>query len=178
MTSLKDNFRLKDFLIVNFINLTTPEKEMVRRWRNYNAIRNYMCQNRLISRKEHLAFIQGLKKDKHNFYWVVKNACGDYIGTISLNKVDTANKNAFFGIYVNPYSPLHSRGMALMRCLRYLSFTKAELHTLNLEVLEDNERAIRFYKKCGFRVQGRLREFIFQKGRWKDILIMGIKNRK
>jgi len=178
MTSLNGNFRLKDLLILNFINLTIRDKEMVRSWRNCNAIRKYMCQNRLISRNEHLAFIRGLKKDKHNFYWAVKNACGDYIGIISLNKVDTANKNAFFGIYVNPHSPLLNKGAALMRCLRYLSFTKAELHTLNLEVLEDNERAIRFYKKCGFRVQGRLREFIFRKGRWKDILIMGIKNRK
>lgn len=178
MISLKDNFRLEDLLILNFINLSSQEKEMVRRWRNCNVIRKHMCQNHLISRDEHFAFIRSLKKDRHNFYWVVKNARGVYIGIISLNKVDRANKNAYLGIYVNPYSPLPGKGAVLMECLRYLSFTKAKLHTLNLEVLEDNQRAIRFYKKCAFRIQGRLSEFILRKGRWKDILIMGIKNRK
>ncbi|MDW8097566.1 MAG: GNAT family N-acetyltransferase, partial [Aquificaceae bacterium] len=55
-----------------------------------------------------------------------------------------------------------------------LAFEVAKLHTLKLEVIEDNERAISFYKRMGFVEEGRLREFVFKEGRWKDVIVMGM----
>jgi UDP-4-amino-4,6-dideoxy-N-acetyl-beta-L-altrosamine N-acetyltransferase len=49
-----------------------------------------------------------------------------------------------------------------------------KLHTLKLEVLENNERAINFFKKLGFKEEGRLREFVFKEDIWYDAIIMGI----
>lgn len=41
-------------------------------------------------------------------------------------------------------------------------------------MLAINERAIRSYKKCGFKIEGRERESAFLDGRWHDDLIMGL----
>jgi len=55
-----------------------------------------------------------------------------------------------------------------------LAFEHLKLHTLKLEVLENNERAINFFKKLGFKEEGRLREFVFKEDIWYDAIIMGI----
>jgi len=41
----------------------------------------------------------------------------------------------------------------LIRCLRNLAFEKAKLHTLKLEVIENNESALDFYRKSGLRMR-------------------------
>ncbi|MGB9874387.1 MAG: GNAT family N-acetyltransferase [Hydrogenobacter sp.] len=41
-------------------------------------------------------------------------------------------------------------------------------------MIETNERAINFYKRMGFREEGRLREFVFKEGRWLDVIVMGM----
>ena len=55
-----------------------------------------------------------------------------------------------------------------------MAFEHLKLHTLKLEVLENNERAINFFKKLGFKEEGRLREFVFKEDIWYDAIIMGI----
>jgi len=50
------------------------------------------------------------------------------------------------------------------------------LHSLKLEVIEDNKKAIEFYKKKGFEEEGRLREFVLKHGKWLGVIIMGIIN--
>ncbi|UXN76190.1 GNAT family N-acetyltransferase (plasmid) [Devosia sp. A8/3-2] len=43
-------------------------------------------------------------------------------------------------------------------------------------MLAINERAIRSYQKCGFKIEGQERETAFFDNRWHDDLIMGLWN--
>jgi len=124
--------------------------------------------------KEHAMFIEGLKIDNKNSYWLARDENEGYLGVISLNRIDSANKNAYLGIYTNPYSGKTGTGYVLIECLKRLAFNIAYLHTLKLEVIENNEKAIRFYEKSGFSEEGRLREFVFKDGKWCDVIVMGI----
>ena len=92
--------------------------------------------------------------------------------------MDLSNKNAYLGIYTNPYNVKRGTGYALIECLKVLAFDIANLHTLKLEVIEKNKRAISFYKKAGFSKEGILRDFVFKDGKWCDVIVMGIINRK
>ena len=47
--------------------------------------------------------------------------------------------------------------------LKEISFVTGKLDTLKLEVKEDNERAIAFYKKSGFSEESRSGNMIFMK---------------
>lgn len=176
MISLKSDFELEKFKIINFVNLNPEEIEMIRNWRNNENIRKMMLSDHIISPEEHSNFIDNLREDNKNFYWVVKTG-EESIGTISLNKVDFKNKNAYLGIYANPDHKLPGAGNILIENLKKLAFSKANLHTLKLEVIDKNERAINFYKKSGFLDEGRLKEFIFKDDRWYDLIIMGVINK-
>jgi UDP-4-amino-4,6-dideoxy-N-acetyl-beta-L-altrosamine N-acetyltransferase len=172
---LRKNFKLKNIMLLNFINLNDEEKETVRKWRNHEDIKKWMYSSHIISTEEHAVFMEGLKKENKNFYWLARLGSKEYLGIISLNRLDTANKNAYLGIYTNPDSA-NGAGHMLIDCLKTLAFDIANLHTLKLEVMETNERAINFYRKAGFSEEGRLKEFVFKDGKWLDVIVMGIIN--
>ncbi len=46
------------------------------------------------------------------------------------------------------------------------------LHRIELQVYTDNERGIRLYERCGFEVEGTLKDFAFREGRYVDVYSM------
>ena len=178
MTNLRKDIFSDGNLLINFINLTAEDTEVVRKWRNHKKIKKWMYQDHTISSKEHLEFIERLRKDCKNFYWLLKNRKGDYLGIISLIKIDSRNKNAYLGIYSNPNCKLSGSGYLLITSLKHLAFDIFKLHTLKLKVMYINKQAIKFYKKYGFKKEGKLREFVYKNNKWHDVFIMGIVNNR
>jgi UDP-4-amino-4,6-dideoxy-N-acetyl-beta-L-altrosamine N-acetyltransferase len=175
MKNLRQNFEIENVNLLNYIFLNPQESELVRRWRNHESIRHWMYNESIISYDEHHNFIAKLNNDNHNFYWLVKSN-HDYIGVIYLNRVDFNNRNAYLGIYANPENYAKGTGTLLVNLLINLVFKVAGLHTLKLEVLEENEKAINLYKKLGFTEEGCLKEYIFKSNNWKNVIIMGLIN--
>jgi UDP-4-amino-4,6-dideoxy-N-acetyl-beta-L-altrosamine N-acetyltransferase len=173
---LKRDFDFGGFRLINFIRLGAASEE-VRRWRNHEGVRRWMYSDHLISKKEHLRFIDGLRDDSRNYFWKVEDQDGG-IGVISLNKIDLKNKNAYLGIYANPDCPKKGAGKILIDLLKRLCFEIVKLHSLRLEVIEGNNRAVRFYRKMGFRREGRLKEFVFKEGQWRDVIVMAMIDRE
>lgn len=174
MESLKKNITVGDQILKNFINLNDKEKKMIMNWRNTDAVRKWSFTDHLISIEEHCNFIKKLEEDNKNFYWLVKNK-NEYVGVVCLSRVDFKNKNAYLGIYSNPQ--LKAAGSLLIKCLKGIAFDIAQLHTLKLEVIEDNEKALNFYKKSGFKKEGKLKDYVFKNGKYENVIIMGITNK-
>jgi hypothetical protein len=65
-------------------------------------------------------------------------------------------------------------GTEAMNILLRYAFTELNLHRMSLTVFEYNERAIRMYQKCGFKVEGLNRDYHFRDGRRWDLVSMGI----
>jgi RimJ/RimL family protein N-acetyltransferase len=65
-------------------------------------------------------------------------------------------------------------GADAVRLLLRLAFEKLNLHTVWLTTLVTNERAIRCYEKCGFKRQGLFRENSYVRGKYVDVVPMGI----
>lgn len=167
-----ENLNRFDFQNHNIINFTVADNKQilsVLKWRNNPEVRKWMYSENIIELDEHISFIESLKKDKKNFYWIV-----DDIGVIYLNKINLAHRNAYLGIYKNTESK--NSANVLMVCLKYIAFDLLGLHTLKLEVIENNIKAIHFYEKNNFKIEGRLKEFILKENKWIDILIMGFIN--
>jgi len=171
--SLKKDIIIDDLLLKNFINLTENEKEMVRKWRNNDGIRKWCQFEHIISIEEHCKFLKKLKNDDHNFYWLVRKK-SKYIGVISLNRVDFINRNSYLGLYSNPL--LKGMGILLINCLKRIAFDTAYLHTLKLEVKENNEKAIKFFKKSGFETEGILIDFFHKEDKYENLIVMGLIN--
>uniref|UniRef100_UPI0028126253 GNAT family N-acetyltransferase n=1 Tax=Arthrobacter sp. TaxID=1667 RepID=UPI0028126253 len=54
------------------------------------------------------------------------------------------------------------------------AFDVMGVHRISLEVYAFNPRAQRVYEKCGFRVEGRLRDALLWNGEWIDAVVMGM----
>lgn len=99
---------------------------------------------------------------------------GDYAGGLSLNGVDSDNESA--GFRIDLIATYRGRGYgpeATRLILRY-AFDEIGLHRVQLEVFWYNERALRSYEKCGFVLEGRMREALRWDGHWHDTLVMGV----
>lgn len=156
--------------LTNFVELDEPDLKTVWEWRNHDNVRSRMFGSDLIPWESHLRFVKSLKNDQGSVYWKAED-----LGVISLKDLDPKNRSAYLGIYKNPENSEKGAAIRLMRALMEKAFDEFGLHTLKLEVLFDNRRAITFYNKCGFNQEGRLRDALYKEnGKYIDLIVMGI----
>lgn len=165
---------LENIRALNFVELSQELVVEILSWRNHESVRKWMYNNKIIPLGEHLEFVHSLKEDNKNLYFLIQDYNKNGIGVISFNRINHQHKNAYIGIYANPLNTIKGIGRLLGDSLLNIGFEKLDLHTLKLEVLFDNERAIKFYKKTGFTEEGILKEFIYKEDHWIDVIVMGI----
>ena len=172
---LHSDLEIDNFLLLNFVNASTEELEMVREWRNHPDVRKWMYNQHEVSHEEHLRFVKALKDAEGKAYWIVKKG-RMYLGVVYLLNIRLLHGHAYMGIYSNPIQRNKGVGKTLISLVVRIAFDFLNLHTLKLEVFETNERAINLYRKAGFREEGRLKGFVRSGNRWIDVLIMGMIN--
>jgi RimJ/RimL family protein N-acetyltransferase len=99
---------------------------------------------------------------------------GHHIGTVGLHSRDD-DYCANFGITIGEKAYWgKGYGTAATRETLRIGFEERGLHRIQLEAWSSNARAIRCYRKCGFRHEG-LRRHGWRKGNeWRDVVLMAI----
>ncbi|MFH8568254.1 GNAT family N-acetyltransferase [Streptomyces sp. NPDC017993] len=97
---------------------------------------------------------------------------GDYLGDLALMGIDADNAYGMLRIALVPGATDRGIGTEAIRLLLDYAFDRVRLHRVQLEVFTFNERARRAYEKCGFEVEGRMREALAWNGEWHDVLLM------
>lgn len=107
------------------------------------------------------------------YEWAVEHARG-CIGTARLD-VDTDQHGATYsvGLFVADLRG-HGLGREITRLVLAWAFTALGAHRVQLEVLADNDRALRCYLACGFRQEGIRREAMLYPDGWRDLIQMGV----
>ena len=98
-----------------------------------------------------------------------------HVGNIYLRKIDWISRNARLGIFIGEKEE-RSKGYgtsAIHQLLSY-AFNDLGLKRICLTVLADNQTAVNVYNRCGFSIEGTLRNHVFKQGIWKDLIVMGI----
>jgi RimJ/RimL family protein N-acetyltransferase len=103
---------------------------------------------------------------------------GTLIGYTSLKRTVPEDRCAEFGIAIARDYWNQGYGTDTTRTMLRFAFTQMNLHRVSLRLVDDNARARRVYEKCGFTLEGRLREARYHDGRWCDQLVMGILDRE
>ena len=97
------------------------------------------------------------------------------IGTVSLEKIDNINRSATLGIFIgNKEYWNNSYGTEAIRLILDYGFNYKNLHSINLELMSFNERALKCYRKCGFKEVGRIRQCKYINGKYYDTIVMDI----
>ena len=97
-----------------------------------------------------------------------------YLGQCNLILIDHQARKATLAIVMPKEHQSHGYGHEAIELLLGFAFDEMNLNKVELHVIEDNLRAIALYERCGFQPEGRLRQDVFQNGRYKDIICMSI----
>lgn len=106
---------------------------------------------------------------------VEDKTAGKLIGHIGLYKIDRIAKKAEYGILL---ADDDSRGKgygtkATLLMVTY-AFNTLGMHKVTAEVLSENAASVAMFKKCGFSIDGCLRDDVFKNNRYYNVLAMSI----
>ncbi len=99
---------------------------------------------------------------------------GVAVGSVSLFEFDQLARHAEVGIALVVEARGQGIGTAAISQIIEFAFVRCNLRRVHLEVIESNRGAIRAYEKAGFALEGRQREHAWVRGRYEDILVMGL----
>ena len=139
--------------LIDFLDMTLAEKEMVLSWRNNENIKRWMYSQDDIKLEDHLSYIDSLEVLIDKQYLTVKKN-DRYIGVIDFTNIDFENKITDFGLYSNPFEKVAGVGRILEEiCIKY-AFELLKLDTLKLEVFDENIQVKNLHKKYNFQETG------------------------
>jgi RimJ/RimL family protein N-acetyltransferase len=105
---------------------------------------------------------------------IEKRAGRSPIGIISVIEIEKRNSSAQIGIRMKEESWDQGYGTEAVRGAVKFMFESLNIHRVWLRADEENARAIRCHEKCGFTLEGVLRENHIRNGVWKSSVIMSI----
>lgn len=115
-----------------------------------------------------------LGSKENAFLLAVETLDGKFIGSLALFDINWHHRFARIGISIGKPYQGKGYGTDAIRVLADFAFQQMNLRKIKLTVFAFNRRAIRAYQKCGFQVEGILREELYRNGRYHDVLVMGL----
>ena len=99
----------------------------------------------------------------------------ELIGSIGLGKIEYTHGTAELGIFIGEKDyRSHGYGSEAIKLLLGFAFDELNLNNVMLKVLSFNERAIKAYKKCGFKKFGVWEKSHYVGGEYCDIIFMNV----
>jgi len=116
-----------------------------------------------------------LDKDPRSQKLAIQTNDAVLIGTVSLYNIDWKNNHASLGLMIGDREK-RGKGLAfdIQMAINRYAFEELHFERLGVEVIEYNERSIGFAEKCGFKMEGRIRNWFFRRGRYWDLISYGI----
>ncbi len=121
-------------------------------------------------------FEKGLDKDSTTPFFSIRSIADDkLIGFIGAWGLSWQHGDTFFAIGIGE-EDFWGKGYGTEALQLFLGYTFREmnLRRVSLNVFGYNPRAVRSYEKCGFKIEGRVRQAILKEGERWDVIYMGI----
>ena len=132
----------------NYVNTSKSNQTLALNMRNHYMVSKFMFNQKEISEDSHMKFIQTLAERTDIRYFLVKRN-QKVVGSINFSRINLHN-SVEFGLYTNPFERKNNAGRISEAAATHYAFHELGVRKLKLKVLTNNDRAINFYKKCGF----------------------------
>lgn len=109
--------------------------------------------------KTHIAErIEGAEKGKYMIYLIIDNPTKKFVGVVQLKDIDTNAKKRELGFFV--ISNYEKKGIATKAIIAAsdFCFNTLNLNKVFMRIAEENTASRRVAEKCGFKVEGKLRD--------------------
>lgn len=153
--------------------------DVERYWKNYDPLdpevtRLTGCRD-CFTRDEVLSFFFRSVEDEGRYFFLVFDPEGNVTGESVLNEIDTDLRCANFRIAIfRETARGKGIGSWMVSTTRHFAFEVLHLHRLELDVFSFNPRAIRTYRKAGFREEGVRRDAVRNGNGYGDDVLMSI----
>lgn len=97
-----------------------------------------------------LSFVENAKDESVNVHRAITAADQKYYGTISLKNIDHSKGDAEYAIALHPDAIGTGAAYDASKEMMQTAFQELGLKSVYLNVMSENQRAIRFYEKFGF----------------------------
>ena len=115
--------------------------------------------------KDVQAFLHDAEDASSSLHYAVCDDADAYQGTISLKHIDPAAGAAEYAIVLRRQAQGKGYARFATREILRIAFEEKGLQEVYLNVLEQNQRAVRFYERMGFRRNDALRDEISWRGK-------------
>jgi UDP-4-amino-4,6-dideoxy-N-acetyl-beta-L-altrosamine N-acetyltransferase len=160
--------------MISLRDISSADKEMVRRWRNKPEVGKYMYTDHVITSEEHDVWFQRITNDTTCKYWIIVYESED-VGLANLYAVDLRNRRCFWAFYI--ISP-NVRGKGVGSFVEYFVFKYVfddlKLNKLCCEVLAFNQPVVEMHKAFGFVQEGLFRKHVVKGEEAYDIVCLGM----
>lgn len=129
------------------------------------------------TREDALEFIRNAVSEPINgksIHYAIVDEDDEYLGTISLKDVDLTVRSAEYAISMRKKAQGKGYAYKATKEILRIAFEEFGFERVYLNVLSENERAIRLYEKCGFIYEGEFRNHLFLNGRYKSLKWYGM----
>jgi len=145
-------------------------------WLNDPEVIVYLSMRRVITPEGEEEWYERVRKDPHTRQFsIIALPEEEIIGVTGLDRIDPYDGSATFGIFLGKKEYWgKGYGTEATSLMLDYAFNCLNLHHVWLIVKDFNKRAIKCYKKVGFKEVGRLREAILQPDGRHDVIVMDI----
>lgn len=98
-----------------------------------------------------------------------------YIGNVYMTDIDEINRSCNSHVLIgdkNYWGKGYARE-ALLKAIKYM-FEERNIHRIQANVLESNELSLKMLKKCGYKVDGLLRDAVYKSGRYQNQYVLSL----
>lgn len=152
--------------------------ELMKHW-NRKEVRQFLLQFTPHSIEEEKDWIRNTwerrKKGKGYTFGIILKSKNLYIGNVEVSIMNPISRRGLIGIAIfNTEYWSQGLGSEALELIIDYTFNNLNLHSVELELHENNERAYSCYKKVGFIEIGKRREAYFSDGQRIDSIVMDI----
>jgi len=163
------------WMVGRLIRLRPIEPEdvpLLLRWINGSAALEWLQRRLPLTRRQEQAWAARAATDPQMPTFIIQTHRGVDIGVLGLQ---LESNRGIFGIAIHePRYWARGYGQDAVEVAVDAAFRVLPLRRIELLVLPDNTRAIRCYEKAGFTREGELRNYIYNRGRMQDMIIMSV----
>lgn len=99
----------------------------------------------------------------------------NYIGNVYMTDINDINRSCHSHVLIGDkkYWGKGYAREALLKATTYM-FNERNIHRIQANVLESNEQSLKMLKKCGYKIEGLLRDAVFKAGKYQNQYVLSL----